>query len=107
MEEGGPGPSTSRSFVQICARPLRDRRTLRSFLAATYGAGFGAQFAQGTLGGRPTYRTRRSDPELAFVQTGSHRLQLAFSAATDEAHGARRRAQVDAVLRSLRVRTVS
>jgi hypothetical protein len=106
-ETGGPGPSVSRSFVQICARPVRDGRTLRSFLAATYGAGFGARFAPDTLGGRPAYRTRRSDPELAFVQTGSHRLQLASSAAKDEAHRTRRRAQIAAVLRSLRVRTAS
>jgi hypothetical protein len=104
-DSGGPGPSVSRSFVQICARPIRDGRTLRSFLTATYGAAFGARFAADALAGRPAYRTRRSDPELAFLQTGSHRLQLASSASKDEPLRARRRAQVDAVLRSLRVRT--
>jgi hypothetical protein len=105
VDAGGPGPSVSRSFVQICSRRLRDGRTLRSFLAATYGDDFGARFAPDALAGRPAFRTRRSDPELAFLQTGSHRLQLASTAARDEAHRARRRAQVAAVLRSLRVRT--
>jgi hypothetical protein len=104
MDAGGPGPSVSRSFVQICSRPLRDGRTLRSFLATTYGD-FGAQFVPDALAGRPAFRTRRSDPELAFLQTGSHRLQLASSAVRDEAQRAQRRAQVAAVLRSLRVRT--
>jgi hypothetical protein len=107
VDAGGPGPSVSRSFVQICTRPLRDERTLRSFLASTYGVGFDAQFAPVTMARRPAYRTRRSDPELAFLQTGSHRLQLASSAARDEAHRTRRRAQVAAALRSLRVRTAS
>jgi hypothetical protein len=71
----------------------------------TYGTGFAAQFAPDTMGGRLAYRSRRSDPELAFLQTGSHRMQLASSATKAEQHRARRRAQVDAVLRSLRVRT--
>jgi hypothetical protein len=107
VDAGGPGPSTSRSLVQICARPARDGRTLASFLRATYGAGLDTRFAPASIAGRPAYRTRRSDPELVFLQTGSHRLQLASSATRDEAHRLRRRGQVDAVLRSLRARTAS
>jgi hypothetical protein len=107
VDAGGPGPSVSRSFVQICTRPVTDGRTLTSFLAATYGPGFAVQFAPAAIGGRLAYRSRRSDPELAFLQTRSHRLQLASSATREQELRERRRAQVAEVLRSLRVRTAS
>ena len=103
-EPGGPGPSVSRSFVQVCARPIRDGRTIRSFIAATYGTAADAQFAPATFGGHHAYRSRRSDPALVFLQTSVHRIQVATSVTRDPARRELRRAQADRILRSFELR---
>ena len=100
--ESGPGPSVSRSFVQVCAR-LADGRSLRAYLVATYGGGFATQFEPVRIDRRPAFRTRRSQPALVFVQTRDHRLQLASSVTPFPEDRDRRRAQVDRVLESFRI----
>ena len=100
--ESGPGPSISRSFAQVCARPS-DGQTLRAYLIATYGGGFAAQFEPVRIDGRRAFRTRRSQPALVFVQTRDHRLQLASSVTPFPEDRERRRAQVDRALDSLRL----
>lgn len=104
LDSGGPGPSEARSFVQVCARAAQDGRTLAAFLSSTYGTALPAQLAPTTFAGRTAYRSRRSDPELVFVQTRSHRLQLAISTTSDPARRAQRQAQVDRALRSFQLR---
>ena len=100
--ESGPGPSISRSFVQVCARPS-DGRTLRAYLIATYGGGFAAQFELVRIDRRPAFRTRRSQPALVFAQTRDHRIQLASSVTPVPEDRDRRLAQVDRVLDSFRL----
>jgi hypothetical protein len=100
--ESGPGPSISRSFTQVCARPA-DGRTLREFLATTYGDGFIAQFEPVRIGHRAAFRTRHSQPALVFLQTRDHRLQLASSVTPFPEDRDRRRAQVDRALASFRL----
>jgi hypothetical protein len=102
--ESGPGPSVSRSFVQVCARPA-DGRSLRAFLVATYGDGFTAQFEPVRIDRQPAFRTRHSQSALVFVQTRDHRLQLASSVTPFPEDRDRRRAQVDRVLESFRLGT--
>ena len=102
--ESGPGPSISRSFAQVCARPA-DGRTLRAFLAATYGDGFSGQFEAVRIDRRPAFRTRHSQPALVFLQTRDHRLQLASSVTPFPEDRDRRRAQVERVLASFRLAT--
>jgi hypothetical protein len=103
-DEGiGPGPGVSRSFVQICARPLTDGRTLSGYLAATYGDAFASQFEPTRLGGHPAYRARRSSPRLVWLQTDRHRIQLASAVTNDPERRGGRRAEVDRILRSFRL----
>lgn len=102
--ESGPGPSVSRSFVQVCARPA-DGRSLRAYLVAVYDAGFTAQFEPVRIDRRPAFRTKHSQPALVFLQTRNHRLQLALSVTPFPEERDRRRAQVDRILESFRLGT--
>jgi hypothetical protein len=99
----GPGPGVSRSFVQVCARPLADGRTLAAYLAATYGDSFSSQFERTRLGGHTAYRARRSTPGLVWLQTDRHRIQLASAVTNDPVRRGGRRAEVDRILRSFRL----
>jgi len=100
--ESGPGPSVSRSFAQVCARPA-DGRSLRAYLTAAYGTDFAAQFEPILIDRQSAFRTRRSRPALVFVQTRDHRLQIASSVTPFAENRDRRRAEVDRVLESFRL----
>jgi hypothetical protein len=92
------------SFVQICAKRVRDGSSLDKFMRETYGRAM-SSFEKTRLGGLPAYRTKDGSANTTFfLQTPKHRLQVVGAVVADSGKRARRLAQVQRILSSLSFR---
>ncbi len=99
--DAGPGAQVRQSFVQVCAKPLRDGAPLEDFMRRTYGALLASRFEKAELNGMLVYRsTRKAPARLIFTQTADYRIQLYSSVTAAPEDYARRLAQVEEILAS-------
>lgn len=100
--DSGPAPFVLRSFVQICVLPVTDGLSLDEFMRRTYGPALSRWFSPTQLGGRPGYRADRGAAQtITVLQTRAHRIQVVSGVTTRADLGARRAAEVRAILDSL------
>ena len=101
--ESGPAPSILHSFVQVCAQPLIDGLTLDAFMRQTYGQSLDS-FERVELNGVPAYQTSAQPLErMIFLQTQSHRLQIAAAVVAAPERRAERLNQMEEILASFSV----
>jgi hypothetical protein len=100
--DSGPAPFVIRSFVQICVMPVTDGLSLDEFMRRTYGSVLLRRFSPTRLGGRPAYRADAGGAQTNTVlQTRSHRMQIVSGVTSRPDLGARRAAEIRAILDSL------
>jgi hypothetical protein len=101
--ESGPAPGILHSFVQVCAQSLGDGLTLDAFMRQTYGQSLGS-FERVEVSGIPAYQTSAQPLErMIFLQTQSHRLQIAAAVVAAPERRAERQGQMEAILESFSI----
>ena len=91
--------SVLQSAVQVCARPVDDR-SLDAFMESVYGTGI-PEFVRTEVGGMDAYRRDDGVQSLIFLQTSTHRVQIATSAVADPDLETERLAQIQQVIESI------
>lgn len=103
-DSGGGSASLLQAVVQLCARPLeRPASSLEEFLRRTYPPALRDQFVRTRVAGLAAFRSGDAADGLVLLQTRRHRIEIVTAVVADDAHRARRLAQVRRILRSLAV----
>lgn len=95
-------PSELRSLVQVCSVTIDDGLSLEQFLAARHGGL--DRFAPVTVDGCRGLRSSTGDQTTTYLQTGSHRIEVASAVATTTARRAQRLAEIDTALTGMTCR---
>jgi hypothetical protein len=97
---GQAGPAILHSFVQVCAKRVKDGLSIDEFMRRTYKDVLSKQFATTKFAGVRAYRSRLEDQDLIFLQTDAYRIQIYTAVVADREKRAKRQAQVRGVLGS-------